>query len=74
MAHEIFCGGEDIFRLRRGRFRQYHHFYETMATMCPVRFEKCLKVVPVMLSRDALIYFSANIQRCSSYDEAVNAL
>lgn len=36
--------------------------------------EKKLKVFPVMLSGDDLIYHSRHIQGCADFDEAVKAL
>lgn len=42
--------------------------------MYQVSCEEELSTIPLMLSGDALIYYSSNIQVCSSYDEAVNVL
>lgn len=48
--------------------------YERLAKIFHVSDEDRLKAIPIMLSGDALIYCSANVRGCSTYDEPVSFL
>lgn len=45
-----------------------------MANMCQVSTIDMLNAIPVMISGDALTFFSTHAKHCNSYEEAVNAL
>lgn len=48
--------------------------YETLSRMCKVDKEEMLQSLPIMLSGDALNYFSSEVSGCESYDDAMDQL
>lgn len=48
--------------------------YETLEKMCQLTQDEKFKSLPVMLSGDALTYFSDNAATCPSYEEALDVL
>lgn len=48
--------------------------YATLVAMCKVSETKTLKAILVMLSGDALLYFSSNVENSSSYEKATSTL
>lgn len=47
--------------------------YETMATLCEVTDDETLRAIPVVLSGEALIYYSTHVKQCKTYEDAISA-
>ena len=50
------------------------NIFNTLAVMCEVTEHEKLKAIPIMLTGDALNYFSNNSRACNSFDDAMKTL
>lgn len=48
--------------------------YNTMTKMCEMTDEEKLKSLPIMLSGDALSYYSSHVDDCSNYEAGTDLL
>lgn len=48
--------------------------FETLSKMCQVTSEETLQEILIMLTGDALSFFSSRWQNCNAYDEGVKLI